>query len=81
MLPDHYADSNTKFCIIAYLNDNYEGGEILISDKNLSLKPKAATVLIIPFEELVNYKVADFDGLRYICSVVVEKIQEGDNHD
>ena len=62
---------NAKFFIIAYINDNYDGGEIFLLNENISLKPKQASVIIVPAEELKNYKTKNIVGTRYIASATV----------
>jgi hypothetical protein len=34
--------------LVFYLNDNYEGGEIKFPNQNISLKPKAGSIVIFP---------------------------------
>jgi len=36
------------YTAIFYLNDDYEGGEISFTDQNVSIKPKANSVIIFP---------------------------------
>lgn len=65
--------NNVEFVIIAYLNNNYDGGEISLLTHNISLKPKSASVLIVSAKELNNYILDDVTGSRYVASVVVYK--------
>jgi len=62
---------NAKFFIIAYINDNYDGGEIFLLNEGISLKPKQASVIIVPAQELKNYTTKNIVGTRYIASVIV----------
>jgi hypothetical protein len=64
---------NVVFLVIAYINDDYEGGEIFLN-KSLLTKPKAGTVLIIPTTEINNYEVNNnILGTRYIAYTTVYK--------
>jgi hypothetical protein len=38
--------NNVKFGAVCYLNDNYEGGEISYPDLNITIKPKARSLVI-----------------------------------
>lgn len=62
------------FLIIAYINDNYEGGEILFPNYGIMLKPKAGSVLVVPIEELSNYSVQDnIKGISHVSYAIVKK--------
>jgi hypothetical protein len=41
-------ESNLKFSLVIYLNDNYEGGEINFPKQSFSVKPKAGSLIIFP---------------------------------
>lgn len=72
--------SNAAFLAITYINDNYENGELLFLPHNISIKPKAGTVLIIPVEELNGYVPNKHDGTKYIAySIIYKNILEGQN--
>lgn len=60
-----------KFFIIAYINDNYDGGEIFLLNEGISLKPKQASVIIVPSQELKNYTTKNIIGTRYIAFATV----------
>ena len=51
---DNGSDENIKFGCVYYINDDYEGGEIIYPDINISIKPKANT-LIIHQSNLIHY--------------------------
>lgn len=67
------------FYIIAYINDDYKNGEILLLNNDISIKPKAASVLIIPATELNNYKINNVVGIRYIASTIIYDRSEVQN--
>jgi len=43
---DNPGDNNLEFGCVIYLNDNYDGGEIVFTDLNISIKPTAGLLLI-----------------------------------
>jgi hypothetical protein len=71
---------NAKFFIIAYINDNYDGGEIFLLNEGISLKPKQASVIIVPAQELKNYTTNNIVGTRYIAfAIVYNSVMEAQN--
>jgi hypothetical protein len=40
-----------EYSFVIYLNDNYEGGEIYFSKQNITLKPKAGSIILFPSKE------------------------------
>lgn len=62
-----------KFTIILYINDDYEGGEIHFLNDNITIKPKAGSVVIFPSNLLHEVK-AVISGNRYMTqSYIYEK--------
>jgi hypothetical protein len=62
------------FTIVMYLNDNYEGGEIVFPDHNISIKPKAGSLVMFPATSNFVHKVMPItSGNRYSssCSLLV----------
>ena len=43
-----YPRQHRKFALSLILNDDYEGGEFLLPEYNISLKPKANTAIVFP---------------------------------
>jgi 2OG-Fe(II) oxygenase superfamily len=65
-------ESPVKFTIITYLNDDYEGGEIVFPNQGISLKPKAGSTLIFPTGEPYSHKVNPIlSGKRYTFPVSI----------
>jgi hypothetical protein len=63
-------DGNTqlRFSIVAYLNDDYEGGELEFPNHNISLKPKAGSIVIFPSSEPYLHKSNKLiSGTKYMC--------------
>lgn len=42
------ADSPATISVVCYLNDDYEGGEIIFQDQNIIIKPNAGDIVIFP---------------------------------
>lgn len=58
---------NGGYTILFYFNENFEGGEIKFSDKNIVVKPKKASVLIFP-ENHEHEVLLVKEGVRYLTS-------------
>jgi hypothetical protein len=51
---------------VVYLNDNYSGGEIFYPQKNISIKPKARSLVMHPGNKEYEHGVKDVSGsIRY----------------
>ena len=58
--------SQHKFATILYLNDEYEGGELIFRDHGISLKPKAGSVVSFPGGIKNIHRISDVtSGTRY----------------
>ncbi len=70
---DDSGDINIQYGIVIYLNDNYMGGEIVYSDYNLSIKPKARSLLVHPgyLNHFVN--PVESEETRYVLTAFVFK--------
>jgi hypothetical protein len=68
MLPEHQdlGISSRALSILLYLNDNYEGGEINFPQSNISIKPKAGSVIFFPSNFIYVHSVSEIkSGIRY----------------
>jgi hypothetical protein len=75
---DNALDPSVQYGLIIYLNDDYEGGEVHYPDFNISIKPKAKSIIIHPAS--LPHEVLQIKGsnTRYILSSFVrgeEKIE------
>ena len=69
-------DGNTDlaFSLVAYLNDDYEGGEIHFPNQNVTLKPKAGSLIIFPSQEPFIHEVKTItSGTRYMSPAHIYK--------
>lgn len=62
------------FSMIAYLNDDYEGGNISFPGQGVSIKPDAGSLIIFPSNEPYLHQVNEIvSGERYTCHLSVYK--------
>jgi hypothetical protein len=67
---DNHADDGPRYprlvSMTAYLNDDYEGGELEYKNFGLSFKPEPGSVLIFPSNYVYQHRVIPVtSGLRY----------------
>jgi predicted 2-oxoglutarate/Fe(II)-dependent dioxygenase YbiX len=56
-----------KISVLFYLNDDYEGGEIVFTKVNLSIKPKKNTLIIFPSTEEFSHSAEPvMSGTKYV---------------
>ena len=68
---DQYTDPSIRYATIIYINDDYNGGEIFFTNKNLELKPKPGSLLIFPGND-------EFDhGVRHVQSGPIRYVLVG----
>jgi hypothetical protein len=65
---DQDTDPSIRYATIAYLNEDYAGGEIFFTHKNLKLKPKPGSLLIFPGTEEFHHGVTHVEAgpVRYV---------------
>jgi hypothetical protein len=74
---DQHTDPSIQYAVIIYLNNDYLGGNIFFSNKNLELKPKPGSLLIFPGTEEFNHGVRHVEKgpTRYVLvGFIKEKI-------
>jgi hypothetical protein len=60
-------DSKLAFSLVAYLNDDYEGGEIHFPNQNVTVKPKAGSLIMFPSQLPYLHEVKPIiSGTRYM---------------
>lgn len=63
---DDHPDFLRRVSTIYYMNDNYEGGEIIFPRFNLTIKPKANEIILFPSTFVYNHSVLEVTkGTRY----------------
>lgn len=56
-----------KISVLLYLNDEYTGGEILFTKKNIKIKPKKNTLLVFPStDEYAHSAEPVISGTKYV---------------
>lgn len=68
---DNVVNPDIKYGVVAYLNDDYEGGEICYPDLDIKVKPKARSI-VIHKGDLVHYVSPVLSGnTRYFLTTFV----------
>lgn len=68
---DHGPGYVSTVSIVAYLNDDYEGGEIYFPRFNLTVKPEAGDIIIFPSTYIYEHASQDMiSGTKY-CIVIM----------
>lgn len=72
---DNHTDPSLVYAMVAYLNDDYNGGEVFFSKFGLSMKPKAGTLLAFPTTEQWTHGVTEVeDGpVRYVLPIFISR--------
>lgn len=70
--PKHY-DSNTTIgrhvSILLYINDDYEGGELVFNMQNVYIKPKAGMMLVFPSNFAYQHEALEVTkGTKYVLA-------------
>jgi hypothetical protein len=70
---DNSGSPNTHYGVVIYLNDNFEGGELLYTDSNTKIKPEVGMLICHPGDRV--HKVLDvISGNRYtLTSFITSK--------
>lgn len=69
-------DGNTDlaYSLVAYLNDDYEGGEIHFPNQNITVKPKAGSLIMFPSQLPYIHEVKPItSGTRYMSPAHIYK--------
>lgn len=64
-------DGNTrlKYSMVLYYNDDYEGGEISFPNQNITIKPKAGSIIIFPSTEpYIHESLKIISGSKYMTA-------------
>jgi hypothetical protein len=68
-----YGHPNLSFTTVTYLNDNYEGGEINFPNDNITIKPKAGSLIMFPASTVHEVKPV-LNGVRYTSTNSINMI-------
>lgn len=62
--------SNLKYTLVTYLNDDYEGGEIYFPNQDITIKPKAGSLVMFPSGEPYMHEAKPVkSGKKYLYTV------------
>ena len=72
---DNHTDPSLVYALVAYVNDNYNGGEVFFSKFGVSLKPKAGTLLAFPTTEQWTHGVTEVEAgpVRYVLPIFISR--------
>lgn len=60
-------DSYLKFSLVTYINDDYEGGELVFPNHGVTIKPKAGSLVMFPSQEpYIHQAMPIKSGYKYI---------------
>lgn len=65
---DQDTDPSIRYATIIYINDNYNGGELFFSNKDIEIKPKPGSLIIFPGTGEFNHGVKHVQAgpIRYV---------------
>ncbi len=64
---NHDTNIDFKYIIVMHLNDDYEGGEIVFTKQNITLKPGKGSILIFPNKKDLEFKFNKIsNGNKYV---------------
>lgn len=59
--------TNLRYSLVTYLNDDYEGGELHFKDHNITIKPKAGSLVLFPSTEPYYHESKPLkSGVKYM---------------
>lgn len=79
---DNHTDPSLVYASVAYINDDYNGGEVFFSRFNLYMKPKPGTLLIFPTTEEWSHGVTEVEEgpVRYVLPIFISQDNFYDEH-
>lgn len=70
---DSIAPNSRKYSVFYYVNDNYLGGELVFTNLNLKVSPKANSMLIFPSDSEYAHEVLPITyGNKYVISTFLK---------
>lgn len=65
---DQDTDPSIRYATIIYINDNYNGGELFFTNKDIEIKPKSGSLIIFPGTKEFDHGVRHVKAgpLRYV---------------
>lgn len=75
---DHGPAYVTTISVVAYLNENYEGGELYFPRFNLTIKPKTGDVVVFPSTYIYEHASQDMiSGTKYSIVIMTDYNDRG----
>lgn len=80
---DHGHSYICTVSLVAYLNDDYEGGELYFNNLDIKLKPKAGDLIIFPSSYLFSHTAMPIiSGTKYVIATMLDyKDNNGFKHE
>lgn len=71
---DQHTDPSIRYAAVLYLNDNYNGGEIFWTNKNIEMKPKSGSLVIFPGDKEYDHGVRHVKPgpIRYVLPAFIK---------
>ncbi len=65
---DQDTDPSIRYATIIYINDNYNGGELFFTNKDIEIKPKPGSLIVFPGTSEFNHGVRHVQAgpIRYV---------------
>jgi hypothetical protein len=65
---DQDTDPSIRYATIIYINDNYNGGELFFTNKDIEIKPKPGSLIVFPGTNEFNHGVRHVQAgpIRYV---------------
>jgi len=64
-------DMSKKTKVVSYINDNYDGGELVFSDYGVEHKPSAGDILVFPSDYWIEVKPST-NGIKYVLMDAIQ---------
>lgn len=64
-------DMSKKTKVVSYINDNYDGGELVFSDYGVEHRPNAGDILVFPSDYWIEVKPST-NGIKYVLMDAIQ---------
>lgn len=72
---DNHTDPSLVYASVAYINEDYNGGEVFFSNFGISFSPKAGSLIIFPTSEEWSHGVTEVEAgpVRYVLPIFISQ--------
>lgn len=65
----YYNNTDAKYILMVFLNDDYDGGELIFPKKNMGFKPQKGSIVVFPNREDLTFQFNKINsGERYMTA-------------